>query len=75
MKSMWENSMTSWRSRFIRLSPLLAGAALPAWAQNTIQSINSSQQAGAEVIRIEMSEALAAVPGRLHGPGAAAHRA
>jgi type IV pilus assembly protein PilQ len=40
----------------------MAGAAFPAWSQNVIQSINSSQQAGAEVIRIELTEALTAVP-------------
>ena len=56
-----ENSMSSWRSRLSALA-VLAGAAFPAWSQNAIQSINSSQQAGAEVIRIELSEALAAVP-------------
>jgi hypothetical protein len=33
-----------------------------AWAQNAIQSITSSQQAGTEVVRIELSEPLAAVP-------------
>jgi type IV pilus assembly protein PilQ len=32
------------------------------WAQNTIQAITSSQQAGTEVIRIELSEPLSAVP-------------
>jgi len=31
-------------------------------AENTIQSINSAQQAGAEVVRIELSEPLSAVP-------------
>ena len=41
---------------------LLAFAAMPTWAQNAIQAINSSQQAGSEVIRIEMSQPLAAVP-------------
>ena len=35
---------------------------LAAWAQNTIQSITSSQQAGTEVVRVELSEPLAAVP-------------
>jgi type IV pilus assembly protein PilQ len=35
---------------------------LAAWAQNTIQSITSTQQAGTEVVRIELSEALTAVP-------------
>ncbi|MEP6739259.1 MAG: type IV pilus secretin PilQ [Caldimonas sp.] len=53
--------MAGWRSRSFALA-LMAGAALPAWSQNTIQAINSSQQAGAEVIRIEMSEPLAALP-------------
>ena len=61
MKSMWEKLMASWRFRFIALA-LLTGAAAPAAAQNTIQAINSSQQAGSEVIRIEMSEPLAAIP-------------
>ncbi|HTJ04863.1 MAG TPA: type IV pilus secretin PilQ [Caldimonas sp.] len=53
--------MTSWRSRFLALA-VLAGSVLPAFAQNAIQSINSSQQAGSEVIRIEMTEPLAAIP-------------
>ena len=61
MNSIWENPMSSWRSRIFALA-LMAGAAFPAWSQNVIQSINSSQQAGAEVIRIELSEALTAVP-------------
>ena len=37
-------------------------APLAAWAQNAIQSITSSQQAGTEVVRIELAEALTAVP-------------
>ena len=61
MKSMWEKPMTGWRSRFFAVA-LTAGTALSAWADNTIQAINSSQQAGAEVIRIEMSEPLTALP-------------
>ena len=61
MKCIWEKPMTSWRSRFLALA-ILAGSAFPAFAQNTIQSINSSQQAGSEVIRIEMTEPLAAIP-------------
>jgi type IV pilus assembly protein PilQ len=36
--------------------------ALPAWAQNAIQSITTSQQAGTEVVRIELAQPLAAVP-------------
>jgi len=61
MKRIWEKPMTSWRSRFLALA-VLAGSAFPAFAQNAIQSINSSQQAGSEVIRIEMTEPLAAIP-------------
>ena len=61
MKRSWENSMSGWRSRFLAVA-VLAAAAFPAWAQNAIQSINSSQQAGSEVIRIELTEALASLP-------------
>jgi len=61
MTSMWEKSMAAWRSRLCAFL-VLAGAALPVWSQGAIQAITSSQQAGAEVIRIELSEALAAVP-------------
>ena len=61
MNGIWETSMASLRSRLIALA-LLAGAALPAWSQNAIQSINSSQQAGSEVLRIELSEPLATLP-------------
>ena len=61
MKSIWENPMASWRSRIFVLA-LMTAAASPAWSQVTIQSINSSQQAGSEVIRIELSEPLTAVP-------------
>ena len=45
MNSIWENRMSSWRSRVFTFA-LMAGAAFPALAQNAIQSINSSQQAG-----------------------------
>ena len=53
--------MQKWRAG---LAALVFGCSLPlaAWAQNTIQSITSSQQAGTEVVRIEMKEPLAAVP-------------
>ena len=61
MKSMWEKSMAIWRSRLLAFLAL-ATATLPAWSQGAIQNITSSQQAGAEVIRVELSEALAAVP-------------
>ncbi len=53
--------MSHWPARTLALA-LLAGATFSAWAQNAIQSITSSQQSGAEVVRIELSEPLAAVP-------------
>ena len=62
MKSNQENRiMSKWRSRAMAVA-LLIGAPIAALAQNAIQSINSTQQAGAEVVRIELSEPLAAVP-------------
>jgi len=62
MKSNQENQMTAkWRARALTLV-LSLGACVNALAQNAIQSINSSQQAGSEVIRVELSEPLAAVP-------------
>jgi type IV pilus assembly protein PilQ len=61
MTSMWEKPMAGWRSRFLALI-LTAGAGLPAWADNAVQAITSSQQAGAEVIRVEMTEPLTALP-------------
>ena len=64
MNSIREISMARWRSRLVALAAVvtLGGASSAAWSQNAIQSINSSQQAGSEVIRIEMSEPLAALP-------------
>ncbi|MEP7280950.1 MAG: AMIN domain-containing protein, partial [Rubrivivax sp.] len=54
--------MPKWRAGLVAL---VVGCALPlaAWAQNAIQSISSSQQAGSEVVRVELKEPLAAVPG------------
>ena len=62
MNSNREKQMTSkWRARALALAMMVALPA-SALAQATIQSINSTQQAGAEVVRIELSEALTAVP-------------
>lgn len=62
MTSNQEKQMTAkWRSRALALA-LSLGACLPAFAQNAIQSIDSSQQAGAEVVRVEMAQPLAGVP-------------
>ena len=62
MKSKQETRMMgSWRA-WIGLLALWLCAAMPALAQNSIQAINSTQQAGVEVIRIELAEPLTAVP-------------
>jgi type IV pilus assembly protein PilQ len=59
---MLENRMSiNWRAWGAAIA-LVAGTPLGAWAQSLIQSISSSQQAGADVVRIELSEPLAAVP-------------
>jgi type IV pilus assembly protein PilQ len=61
MKNSKENRiMTKWRAAALML--VLAVSSPLALAQNLIQSISSSQQAGSEVVRIELSEPLAAVP-------------
>ncbi len=62
-----KQNMIHWRAIAAAVCVAIGAAgavALPsaAWAQNAIQSITSSQQAGTEVIRVEMSEPLAAVP-------------
>ena len=54
-------TMTNWKARAIAVAMLMA-APMGAWAQNAIKSINTSVQSGAEVIRIEMAEPLAAIP-------------
>jgi len=50
------------RLRWVLASLALCVAAPQAWADNAIQSINSTQQAGAQVLRIELAEPLTAVP-------------
>ncbi|GAB4562693.1 MAG: type IV pilus secretin PilQ [Rhizobacter sp.] len=62
MKNMQEiQIMGNLRARVLALA-LLVGAPGMAFAQNAIQSISSTQQSGSEVVRIELSEPLAAVP-------------
>jgi type IV pilus assembly protein PilQ len=53
-----------WRAWLSACAALAAGLLLQATAlaQNTIQSITASQEAGAEVVRIELAEPLAALP-------------
>jgi type IV pilus assembly protein PilQ len=53
--------MGKWRERGLAIA-LFFGASLSAWGQNAIQSINSTQQSGAEIVRIELSQPLPAVP-------------
>jgi len=61
MKNAWGmTTMNQWRAPAVALSMLLATAS--AWAQNAIQSINSTQQGAADVVRVELSDTLAAVP-------------
>lgn len=62
MKNMQEiQTMGKLRAGLYALA-LFFGASAAAYAQNAIQSINSAQQAGSEVVRIELSEPLSAVP-------------
>jgi type IV pilus assembly protein PilQ len=51
-----------WQAALAAVAAALMASAPAAWAQNAIQSITSSQQAGTEVVRIELSEALPAPP-------------
>ena len=61
MKNIGEiKTMKPWRAPAVAL--VLLCSALGAWADNSIQSINSSQQGASDVVRIELSEPLAAVP-------------
>lgn len=53
--------MSQWRV-VVWAMVLGLSAPLSAWAQNAIRSINSMQQAGAEVVRIELSQPLTEIP-------------
>jgi type IV pilus assembly protein PilQ len=61
MKTLQENKSMgrSWLLGFAFVTLLGAPAA---WAQTQIRSINSVQQAGVDVVRVELSEPLSAVP-------------
>ncbi len=56
-----KRTMTRWKAWGTALV-LAVGVPVAALAQGVIQSITSTQQAGSEVVRIEMSEPLVAVP-------------
>jgi type IV pilus assembly protein PilQ len=53
--------LNRWCARALVLISL-ACAGVPAWAQNAIQSINTSQQGSSDVIRIELAQPLTAIP-------------
>jgi type IV pilus assembly protein PilQ len=62
MRNQQENhTMRKWRAGALALA-LALGAPVIAMAQSMIQSVTTSQQAGSEVVRIELSQPLAAVP-------------
>ena len=58
-----KNKLITWR-RAVELTVLfwMAGACLPASAQNDVESVTSSIQGGVEVVRIDFSQPLQAVP-------------
>ncbi|MDE2368387.1 MAG: type IV pilus secretin PilQ [Burkholderiales bacterium] len=56
----WRAACRAFITALVALGAL--GAPLAARAQNAIQNITASQQAGTSVVRIELSEALTAVP-------------
>jgi type IV pilus assembly protein PilQ len=60
MKTLQENKAMG-RSWMLGVAVALLSAPA-AWAQTQIRAINTSQQAGVEVVRIELSEPLPAVP-------------
>ncbi len=53
--------MNRWRAWALALSTCML-LPLQAWAQNSIKSINSVQQAGSEVVRIELAQPLTELP-------------
>jgi type IV pilus assembly protein PilQ len=57
-------TMFKWRAALAAVATCGVAMLAPtaAWAEPTIKSINSSQQAGGEVVRIELSEPLASAP-------------
>ena len=57
-------TMFKWRAALAALATCGAAMLAPtaAWAEPSIKSISSSQQAGGEVVRIELSEPLATAP-------------
>lgn len=57
-----ETGMTGKWPAKVLAAMALCGMAISAFAQNAIQSINSSQQGGSEIVRVELSQPLATLP-------------
>ncbi|KWT97403.1 MULTISPECIES: type IV pilus secretin family protein [unclassified Variovorax] len=57
-----KNSRFARWSRVVGVSLLALGASVAAHAQNAIESVTSSMQSGGEVIRVDLTQPLAAVP-------------
>jgi type IV pilus assembly protein PilQ len=51
-----------WRAALAAMATVALATPMGAWAQNAIQSITSTQQAGADVVRIELSQPLTVLP-------------
>ncbi|WP_422012560.1 type IV pilus secretin PilQ [Roseateles sp.] len=62
MKRTLQESRPMARGWLLGFALVLLAAAPAAWSQTQIRAINTSQQAGVEVVRIELSEPLAALP-------------
>ena len=60
MRNWFGNGRGAWRAVVVAL--LAQGLASAAWAQARIESLSGSVQGGAEMVRIELSEPLTAVP-------------
>lgn len=57
-----KSNTRSWRGLFIAAAVLASAWSLPARAAPAVQNISGAVQGGAEVVRVEFSEPLAAVP-------------
>ncbi len=64
MKKSLETRIMSfrWRAALAAMATAVLATPMGAWAQNAIQSITSTQQAGADVVRIELSQPLTVLP-------------
>ena len=63
-ESRQSRQLRQWQLALAAVATLAVSLCAPSlvWAQNTIQAITTTQQAGTEVVRIELAEPLAVVP-------------